>query len=381
MMYKLRNYQQRAVDAAVNHLQSNSLDNGLVILPTGSGKSLVIANIALRINAPVLVLQPSQEILIQNYNKMHSYNVECSMYSASVNSKVISRITFATIGSIMARYLDFFKFRYVIIDECHLVNPKDGMYKRFLTASRCRMIGLTATPYRLQTDRVAGSMLNFLTNIRPQMFHKVLDIVQVRELAEQGFLAPTEYYSCPLIDTRRLTLNIEEYTDTSVKAEYKRTNFNESLVGIIQRLMKVDRKHILVFTRYVEEAQNAAETLGECAAFISGATSSKERADTLQGFINGRIRVLLNVGTLTTGFDFPALDTVVLARPTRSLSLYYQIVGRAIRPYEGKTSWFVDLCGTYDHFGKVEDLEIRQDKPLQYAVHNKERKLTNVYLQ
>ena len=89
--------------------------------------------------------------------------------------------------------------------------------------------------------------------------------------------------------------------------------------------------------------------------------------------------VVANVGVLTTGFDFPALDCVVLARPTRSLSLYYQMVGRAIRPYEGKTGWVVDLCGTFRRFGRVDELEIREPRPYQYAVFSGTEQLTNVY--
>jgi DNA repair protein RadD len=112
---------------------------------------------------------------------------------------------------------------------------------------------------------------------------------------------------------------------------------------------------------------------------VSGTTPKGEREDILQRFKSGRIKVVANVGVLTTGFDFPALSTVLLARPTMSLALYYQMVGRAIRPYPGKDAWIVDLCGNYDRFGKVEDLELREPKKGMWAVYSGEKQLTNVF--
>lgn len=101
-MYELRDYQREAVDAAARFFSSGSKKNGLIVLPTGSGKSLVIANIALRLNAPVLIFQPSKEILEQNYEKLCSYGVltDVGIFSASFNRKQVSTITFATIGSV-----------------------------------------------------------------------------------------------------------------------------------------------------------------------------------------------------------------------------------------------------------------------------------------
>ena len=101
-MYQLRDYQKKASDAATAFFQDRSSNkNAIIVLPTGSGKSLVIADIASRLDAPTLIFQPSKEILEQNYAKLQSYGVwDCSVYSASFNSKEIRRITFATIGSV-----------------------------------------------------------------------------------------------------------------------------------------------------------------------------------------------------------------------------------------------------------------------------------------
>ena len=117
------------------------------------------------------------------------------------------------------------------------------------------------------------------------------------------------------------------------------------------------------------------------AAIVSGDIPKKERERVLADFKAGKIQVVSNVGVLTIGFDFPALDTVIIARPTRSLALYYQMLGRAIRLYPQKQAWCLDLCGNYRRFGGFEDLKI--ECPLgssRWVVTSKGRQLTGVLL-
>lgn len=383
-MYRLRPYQQQAADVAVRYFKDRTATaNGIMVLPTGSGKSLVIADIAARLGAPVLVFQPSKEILEQNYAKLCAYDIlECAVYSASCNSKAISRITFATIGSVKNHVEEFSHFRYVIVDECHLVNPKEGMYRDFFKAIRCKIIGLTATPYRLYSTR-NGAVLRFITNTSPRVFSRLLFFVQIGYLFEQGYLAKLNYYRIPLIDLNRLRRNSTgaDYTDDSVQREYRRVSFNDGVLNIVRRLLRVNRRGILLFSRFVEEAQYISDSLPGMAAIVSQNTPKKERERILADFKAGRIKVVTNVGVLTTGFDYPELDTVVLARPTLSLALYYQMVGRAIRPHPSKAEgWIVDLCGNFNRFGRVEDLQLASYKPGTYCIQNRTRVLTNVYM-
>lgn len=382
MEYKLRDYQQAASDAAINFFsKKRSKKNGIIVLPTGSGKSLVIADIAHRLDAPVLIFQPSKEILEQNYLKMCSYNVlGVSIFSASAGQKEISKITFATIGSVINCIDRFRVFRYVIIDECHLVNSQAGMYHDFIEALSCKVIGLTATPYRLHTDAL-GTILKFLTRTRPRVFHEVIYHVQVRTLKERGYLADLRYFNLNVIDQSKLRLNStgNDFTDLSVRRYYRETNFNDTLEGYVRRLL-VKRSSILVFTRFVEEAQNLVKAFGERAAVVEATMRKKDREKVLSDFRAGRINVVANVGVLTTGFDYPELDTVVIARPTMSLSLWYQMVGRAIRPFPGKLGWIVDLGGNYGRFGRVEDLEMKPAPETGlWAIFSGERQLTNIY--
>ena len=204
-MYELRDYQKQAVDVAVNFFQTGNKKNGIIVLPTGAGKSLVIANIAYRLDAPVLIFQPSKEILEQNYEKLCSYGVmDVGIFSASFGRKEVRKITFATIGSVKS-HKDYFRlFRYVIIDECHGVNAEAGMYKDFIKTIQCKVLGLTATPYRLYSSRFYGSMLRFITRTNPRIFNEMLYAVQVRTLLNRGYLAPMNYYQLNIVDTSRL---------------------------------------------------------------------------------------------------------------------------------------------------------------------------------
>lgn len=381
-MYELRPYQREAVDAAVSFFDSPARGNGLIVLPTGAGKSLVIANIAYKLDAPVLIFQPSKEILEQNYHKLLAYGVlDAGIFSASFNSKAVRKVTFATIGSVKSHKDYFRRFRYVIIDECHLVNAEAGMYKAFIDTIQCKVLGLTATPYRLYSSRFYGSMLRFITRTQPRIFDRLLYYVQVRTLLEQGYLAELNYYQLPIVNTTRLQVNSTgaDYTDASVRKHYEEVKFSEELASVVNRLLNAGRKSILVFTRFTDEAEHLARVLGGRAAVVTGETAANERESVLQSFKAGRINVVANVGVLTTGFDFAELDTVVLARPTMSLALYYQMVGRAIRPCKGKTGWVVDLCGNYKRFGRVDNLELRQRKPGVWAVYSGQKQLTNVW--
>ncbi len=141
------------------------------------------------------------------------------------------------------------------------------------------------------------------------------------------------------------------------------------------------RKGILVFTRFLKEAEQLTWSIPGC-VIVSGDTPKGERERILEAFKAGEIPVVANVGVLVCGFDYPELDTIVLARPTMSLALYYQIVGRAIRPHKDKeAAWFVDLCGNINRFGKVEDLRLVDGGNNKWAVWNKNKQLTNVYFQ
>ena len=385
----LRDYQKAASDKAVAFFKDKQKkSNAIIVLPTGAGKSIVVADIAHRLDDNVLIFCPSREIVAQNYDKMQKIcPFDCSIYSASFNSKEISRITFATIGSVKNHPELFTHFKNIIVDECHLVNPKEGMYKKFFEVVNCKILGLTATPYRLSSSQEFGAMLKFITRTRPAIFKEVIYHVQVSTLLDMGYLSKLNYYPMNPTGWNELNLKVNttgaDYTDRSVQREYERIDFYSFLVHIVQRLVNnqktgIKRKGILVFTRFLKEAERLTYSISGC-AIVSGDTPKGEREKILEAFKAGEISVVANVGVLVCGFDYPELDTIVLARPTMSLALYYQIVGRAIRPHKDKeTAWFVDLCGNINRFGKVEDLRLFDSGNGKWAVFSNGRQLTNI---
>lgn len=309
----------------------------------------------------------------------------------------------------------------LIVHNCHGVNPVEGQYATFIRKVKRKVLGLTATPYRLTTaqgieTKDKGFMpngsykssdyfiddfhpkpgvvmknaciLKFLTRTRPRIFHDVQYEVSIQTLLQRGYLAKLRYFDMTTIDTSRVKRNStgRDYDEQSLSEEFSRCGLGNQLSDIVKRLLHpkngVPRKGILVFTQFITESEQLAREV-EGVTVITGATKKKDRERILKDFKSGKIKVLANVGILTTGFDFPALDTVVMARPTMSLAMWYQIVGRAIRPFEGKDGWIVDLGENIKRFGKVDDLTLREDKPGQYyisgVVGGQCKPLTNVY--
>jgi DNA repair protein RadD len=157
---KLRDYQSEAIKSIYSHFNDYKYPQ-IAVLPTGAGKSVIICEILklLPKYSKILVLQPNKEILVQNFNKYQNYSNDCSIYSASLNKKIMSKVVFATIGSIYKISHKFCDYRYLIIDECHLVNAKDesAMYTDFICIEYINKITTTNSTGLLEpqkTDRL-----------------------------------------------------------------------------------------------------------------------------------------------------------------------------------------------------------------------------------
>ena len=255
------------------------------------------------------------------------------------------------------------------------------MYQKlFAELKGARILGLTATPYRLVTDGWGGSILKFLTRTRPRIFKDLIYYVQNRELFEQGYLTKLEYRRVDGFDTGKLKINSTgaDYTDKSVQQYYEKSNFKERLVETVRKAIRV-KKNCLAFTRFIKEAEYVADRVNGC-VLVTGKTPKKEREEIIGGFKSGRIKAICNVGILSAGFDFPELECIIMARPTMSLALYYQIIGRGIRPHPGKENTFViDMCNNFRLFGKVENLEIVDGGNGKWFISDGRRRLTNIY--
>jgi DNA repair protein RadD len=382
MAFQLRPYQQEAVDAGVKYFTGSTNKNAIEILPTGAGKSIVIANLVAPLSGKTMILQPSKEILEQNFAKYISYGFHASIYSASAGQKKVSRVTFCTIGSVINKLHLFEGLENILIDECHLVNSQGGMYEQLIkTFPKAKVLGLTATPYRLSNTSF-GSELRFITRTRPRLFHEVLYYVQNDVLFNAGYLSKLEYFVFNVVDRSKIELNSSgtDFSEASLRRYYKSIDMPAKITNYAYRLLQ-KRKNLLVFCSMIDEAKIVVKNIPG-SALLTGETKKEERERILSQFKNGKIKCLVNVGVLTTGFDYPELECVLIARSTMSLSLYYQIVGRAMRISPKKESaWIVDLGGNFNFFGRIETMKIKQDEKGRYAIWNNGKQLTNVPFQ
>jgi DNA repair protein RadD len=370
MSYTLRPYQQEAVDKL---LWSEKLPGAdLCVLPTGAGKSLVIAELSHKIQAPILILQPTKEILEQNVEKMRNYvlDPEIGIYSASMDRKDISTYTFATIQSVYKKPELFSHFPYVIIDECHRVNPKDlgSMYASFLRdMGKPKVIGLTATPYRLDVRyerlRNGGILTHTVTRLinrtKSRFWHRLIFNVNVGDLIKQGYLVPLKYIDMSVISHDDIPIN-KSKSDFNLEAyEEQMSKKLDEILDAIFFSLEIS-KHVLVFCSSVAQAEYL-QTIVPSSKVVTANTPKKEREKAIRDFRFGRTHAIFNVGVLTTGFDFPELDGIVLLRPTKSIGLYYQMLGRGVRISEGKSNCkVIDLTGTIKKLGRVETIRLEK---------------------
>lgn len=403
--FTLRPYQEEAVQKGVAFFERKGGQNEIIMAPTGSGKSLIISGICERFPERILVLQPSQEILKQNYAKFVATGSQAGIYSASVGRKDMDRVTFASIQTVMSksrdgRYLNaalFLNYQYIILDEAHISsNAKGSQLLDLLNMIMEKMgkqpkaLGLTATPFRLFpcTDRHGNSdsMLKMLTRTRPKIFGHLSHWIQIRPLLEQGYLATPRYFDVRNqlshgFDRSKVKVNSTgaDYDEKSLQKYFDTIEFKEDVVKIVQRINKAGRQ-VLVFMGSVSDAYWVSEQLGNSAT-VTGETPNSERKQIEADFKAGKYRSVINMGVWTTGFDYPELKCVLLARPLRSLSMYYQMVGRAMRPCNNEEAWLVDCCGNFGVFGRIEDLTLsHDDKNLPILLGSNEKLLTGVPL-
>lgn len=362
--YIPRQYQEKAIQAGIQSL--NSGDNGIIVAPTGSGKSIIIAEIIKRTGKKTIVLQPTKEILEQNLSKLQNYTEQIGIFSASMNRKTIGQITLATIGTIIKHKEVFYEFEQIIVDECHLVSSQGGQYEEFISALILPTLGLTATPYRMRNyinykTKEPVVEIRFLTRTRPRIFKKIVHITQLPELFEQGYLCPVKYITNMNYDSRQIKSNStgQGYDDTAL-FNY---NFAQNITDKITNACEASKaKHVLIFTKFREESKRVIERLGKVGLKceeVSGETPAKDRERILSDFKAGRLKFVVNVGTMTTGFDFPELDCIIIGRPTKSVALAYQMLGRGLRTCKGKEyCTVIDLCDNVRRIGELHTFTI-----------------------
>lgn len=369
-MFSLRQNQIEPVSLGVEYFRKKNPVPSIIVAPTAFGKSILIAYIAKEVGEKILVIQPSKELLEQNYEKFINLGGEASIYSASMGEKEIGSITYATIGSIVNVATKFREYGIdkVIIDECdRYPREPNGMLRRFLAGAAIKyVLGLTATPLKLQTnlgdDGRPFSKLVMLTSRskKGNFFKDIIHISQIKDMVESNYWSRLEYQSYDF-NSGDLVYNSTgaDYTDTSMKRAWKTQNIADKIVKKVQQLY--NRKSILIAVPSIDEAKELSSKLPSCKALYSG-MPDKERREIISDFKAGKLRAISQVNILSIGFDYPELDCIITGRPTASLSWWYQFVGRVTRIHPNKTEGLViDFVGSVPRFGRVEDLYFKQE--------------------
>ncbi|MGR5209873.1 DEAD/DEAH box helicase [Vibrio rotiferianus] len=372
-MYTLRPYQADSVKAVIHYFRKHSTP-AVIVLPTGAGKSLVIAELARLAKGRVLVLAHVKELVEQNHAKYEGYGLKGSIFSAGLGRKETDQqVVFASVQSVV-RNLDSFKnqFSLLVIDECHRVpDEKTSSYQKVITHLRelnpgIKVLGLTATPYRLGM----GWIYQYHTRgqVRteePRFFRDCIFELPIRYLLDENFLTPARMMDAPVLSydfSQLKPANTGRYKEAEMDMVIDKAK--RATPQIVEQIIQYakERKGVMVFAATVRHAQEIHSLLPEGeTAIVIGDTPTPERDAIIQSFKNREIKYLVNVSVLTTGFDAPHVDLIAILRPTESVSLYQQIVGRGLRLSEGKSE-----CLVLDYAGNSYDLyqpEVGDAKP------------------
>ncbi len=372
---ELRWYQKEAVAAVWDYFESGAQGNPLVALPTGTGKSVVIAALVKSILAAypetrIIKLTHVKELIAQNFEKLLRIwpLAPAGIYSAGLGRKDARMpITFAGIASVAKKAALFGHIDLVLIDEAHLLSPKESTtYARFLAElaqvnPSLRVIGFTATPYRL-----GQGLLTDGQGIFTDTCYDLTNFEGFNRLIAEGHL-------CPLVPKRtQEELDVSgvatvggEFNQEQLQAAVDRIEITNRAVAELLHHGQ-DRKHWLVFAAGVEHSDHIAEVLrehGVTAISIHSKMGDDARDKAILDWKAGKYRCAVNNNILTTGIDFPAIDLIGFLRPTKSPTLWVQGLGRGTRPCDGKANCLVlDFAGNTARLGPINDPVIPKKK-------------------
>ncbi|SQK75571.1 type I restriction enzyme EcoKI subunit R [Tatumella ptyseos] len=339
MSFTLRPYQQEAVDATISYFRKHQ-QPAVIVLPTGAGKSLVIAELARKARGRVLVLAHVKELVAQNHAKYEALGLSADIFSAGLQQKQSHRkVVFGSVQSV-ARNLDAFDdaFSLIIVDECHrIADDKESQYQTIFSYLRqrrpeLRLLGLTATPFRLGKGWIYH--LHYHGMVRGDadaLFYECIYELPLRYMIKNGYLTdphridmPVVHYDFSALFSSQQGLFSERDLNNQLSKQRRVTP--EIIRQVIE--LSEDRHGVMIFAATVMHAREILGLLPPESALISGETPARQRDEILATFKQQKIKYLVNVSVLTTGFDAPHVDVIAILRPTESVSLYQQIVGR-----------------------------------------------------
>lgn len=353
-MYKLRPYQQQAVDSTLKYFRKKRLP-AVIVLPTGAGKSLVIAELAKIAKGRVLVLAHVKELVEQNHLKYESYGLKAGIYSAGLNQKDSrQKVIFGSIQSVANAEDRFFAdFTLLVIDECHRVGLEpDSQYAQVIKRLKLNnqnicILGLTATPYRLGLGWIYNySHRGELKTQELRFFKHCLYELPLEYMIKNRYLTPPVKVDIPVTsyDFSELTEGGKSYTMAQLEEALKQQRRLTPLIikNIVHITESYQRQGVMIFSSTVKHAEEVMANLPQGQArLILGETEASERDQIIEAFKNREFTYLVNVSVLTTGFDAVHVDVIAILRPTESVSLYQQIIGRGLRLDTGKKDCLV----------------------------------------
>lgn len=359
-----RPYQAESLDALDAHLRSDKGTSPCLAIPTGGGKSLIIALAIQRWRAGytplrVCVLAHRKELVQQNSAELLGIDPGCDLgvYASGLRRRdTDNAVIYASIDSVYDKAGHFAPFDVIIIDEAHRIPLKgEGKYRRFLSEckrfnQRCVIVGVTATPYRME-----GPICH-----KDHILQELIYEANVGALINDGFLCKLRStVGAAQPDLSGIRKSGGDYVVKALSETVDNdANVRDAVRELVQIADREERKAVVVFCIDMEHCKHVSQELrkyGIEAPYVTGKTGMRERDAIANGFIEGKYRFLLNINVYTEGFNAKRVDCVALLRPTLSRALYIQMVGRGLRLHPDKTDCLVlDFAHCIEEHGPID---------------------------
>ena len=350
---KIRDYQEEGIREIYEAWENPEFRRVMFQMPTGTGKTVVFNQIVkqeLEQNSIVLIVAHREELIRQNVERLREhFRIEAGIIMGNHCTNPSRPVQVATIQTLDNRDYSWLNPSLIIIDEAHHVPSQS--YKRLLNKhQKARILGVTATPIRLNGEGFIG------------LFDKLITSKPIKEFIKDGHLADIRFFGRKQIWSRLdlgsiSTNNTGDYDSTQL-SRMMRQDF--VMADLVKSYVKyAEGKKMIVFAVDIEHSKDIVKRYAEVgfrAAHLDGKTKKLERKEIINKFKSGEIKILSNFDIVSEGFDVPDCEVVQLARPTKSLSVYLQQVGRCMRPSETKPHCIVlDNVGLHQEFDSPKD--------------------------
>ena len=363
---KPRDYQVEAVESVCEYLTKQDGDP-VICAPTGAGKSVILSMLTERFvkaGRRVLMATHVGELVKQNADAMGRFGVDVGLYAAGLSKRETKQAAIACqIQSAYHRADEFGTRHALIIDEAHTVNPDESAvrYRQFIEDLRgfnpgLRVIGLTATPYRTGTGSICG---------KDGFFDDIVYDIPIKMLISRGYLSEVTTEAGQFkLDTGSLRTRMGEYVTQDLENLFgSEDNVRDACEDMLRST--ADRKSVIIFGVSVAHALAIRDVLkgitGQEVEVVHGEMNKSDRERAIGNFKSGRVKYLVNVNVLTTGFDAPNIDCVAIMRATQSPGLLAQIVGRGLRTSPGKQNCIASGSLVLTDQGEVPIEDVTED--------------------